>query len=630
MGPTVAVLMAAAATGGGAILLRLAGVDRALRFGERAAWSFALGIGVLGWLAFFPALLRNADATWLGLTCLVLLPGLLLLGRPETSGANPDRFTTVERLLIALILLVVLLDAIEGWAPPADGDSLAYHFALPKLFLGHGGLYFIPRANDGAVPLLQQMTYMVALGAGGERAMTLWAGISGWAASAVFYVAVRRHVERPWALAATLALLTTPAVIYAAGTGQTEVRNAAFVLVAAAAAAESVRRGDLRFAALAGGAAGFYAASKYPGLLFLLLLGLAVLMQRRWFAAGAVFSLAALAAGGQWYAWNWWNAGDPVFPILYGIVPYPPDFPWNAAQQHFYKTDYPASERLLPQTLGWLFAYPIKATFAPTAALESGRTGFGPLLFVLLPFALHAAWRQRGRLAKSPILVYAAVAFAAYALWFFLGPSQRVRFLLPIYPLALLCFVVAAARSAESNSAARAALTAGFAAVLAFQIAAQGIFGLNYLRYALRGESREAFLKRNVSHYDAVRWVNANLEKNAVVFTTYRHLNYFFEVPYFYAHHEVQAEIEMRSDNADPGLFWRQLAKKKVKYVFGAGPSPAAGGIGGLMRRLVEADCARELAVIPAVALSSRALQSEVRTSVQVYALEPASCRLKP
>lgn len=630
MGLTIAVLMAAAAVGGGGILLRVAGIDRALSFAERAAWAFALGVGVLGWIAFFPALLQQANATWFGLTCLAVLPGILLLGRPEAKmDGNPARFTTIERLLVALIALVLVLGVIEGWAPPADGDSLAYHFALPKLFFGHGGLYFIPRANDGAAPLLQQMTYMVALGVGGERAMTLWAGISSWALAAVFYVAIRRHVSRSWSLAATLLLITTPAVIYGAGTGQVEVRNSTFVLVAAVAAAESIYRGDLRFAALAGIAAGFYAASKYPGLLLLPPLGLVVLFQRRWFAAGAVFSLAALVAGGQWYVWNWWNAGDPVFPMLYGIVPYPPDFPWNAAQHHFYKTALPESERLLPQTMGWLFAYPIKATFAPTTALESGRTGFGPLLFILLPFALYAAWRRRWQWMKSPVVPYAAVAMIAYALWFFLGPSQRVRFLLPIYPLALLCFVVAAARSTAYLKSAQAILTAGLAAVLALHLGAQGLFSWNYLRYIARGESRDAFLARNVSHYDAVRWVNDNLEKISIVFNVMRQVNYLFERPYFYAQSEVQAEIEVRPDNTDAIVFWRQLMGKGVTHIFGVGPTPAAGGPSGLVQRLVEFDCARELARIPSVAVASRTLRRQAPVDVPIYALTPRSCRLK-
>lgn len=629
MGPAVAILMTIAAMGGGAMLLRLAGVDRALSFAERTAWAFALGVGALGWVAFFPLLLQKADATWFGLMCLLLLPGVLLLGRPEMPDEKPARFTAVERLLIALIALIAALDLIEGWAPPADGDSLAYHFALPKLFLGHGGLYFIPRAADGAVPLLQHMTYTVGLGVGGERAMTLWAGISGWGAMAAFYAAVRRHVDRPWALAATLALITVPAAIYAGGTGQTEIRNAGFVLVAAMAAAESVRRGDLRFAALAGLAAGFYAASKYPGLLFLLPLGLVVSMQRRWFAAGVAFSMAAIVAGGQWYAWNWWHTGDPVFPMLYGIVSYPPDIPWNAAQHRFYETDFPASERLLPQTIGWLFAYPIKATFAPTPALESGRTGFGPLLFVLLPFALCAAWRRRDRIARSPLWIYATVAFASYALWFFLGPSQRVRFLLPIYPLALLCVIAAATRSAQWMPAMRRPLMAGFAAVIVLQLGVQGLFSVKYLRYAMHGGDRELFLRENVSHYDSIRWINENLGKKSLVFNALRHVNYLFDVPYFYAHRLVQADIEIRPDNADPALFWRQLMKKGVTHVFGVAPSPSSGGVDGLLGRLIELGCARELAQIPTIGFSSRTLRDEVRVDIPIYSLDPRTCRLR-
>ena len=333
--------------------------------------------------------------------------------------------------------------------------------------------------------------------------------------------------------------------------------------------------------------------------------------------------------GGQWYAWNWWNTGDPVFPMLYGIVPYPPDFPWNAAQHHFYKTAFPASERLLPQTLGWLFAYPVKATFAPTPALESGRTGFGPLLFILLPFALCAAWQRRDRIARSPIFLYAAVAFAAYALWFFLGLSQRVRFLLPIYPLALLCFIVAAVRAISHSASARTVLAVGVVGVIVLQLAGIGLFSVNYVKHIAQGESRDAFLRRNVSHYDAVRWINDNLPNDSVVFNTSRHLNYLFEIPYFYAHREVQAEIELRPDSIDPNMFWRQLTKKGVTHVFGAGPSETAGGVGGMMRRLIESNCVRGLTTIPVVAMASRTLRNEVRTSVQIYALELESCRLK-
>src|SRR3546814_20281685 len=72
-------------------------------------------------------------------------------------------------------------DLLEALSPPADADTSAYHFALPKYFVQLGGLEFVPRAVDGAIPMLIHMPYVPVLALGGELALTLWAGISGWA-----------------------------------------------------------------------------------------------------------------------------------------------------------------------------------------------------------------------------------------------------------------------------------------------------------------------------------------------------------------------------------------------------------------------------------------------------------------
>ena len=64
------------------------------------------------------------------------------------------------------IALVLGGDLLEGLAPPADADSLAYHFTLPKAILAEGRLVPIYQAMEGTIPLLLQMTYLVALGTG--------------------------------------------------------------------------------------------------------------------------------------------------------------------------------------------------------------------------------------------------------------------------------------------------------------------------------------------------------------------------------------------------------------------------------------------------------------------------------
>src|SRR6185436_15685191 len=178
--------------------------------------------------------------------------------------------------------------------------TLAYHFALPKQFLDAGHIAFVPRAGDGAIPMLVHMSYLAALGIGGERALTLWTMLSGWAVAGFLYVICRRYLDRGWSLAAAAVFLTIPAVIYGGGSGQVETRLALFALGGAMAAAEAVRTGQLRYAVLAGLFAGFFAAGKLTGLLFLPALGCVFLLNRRWLALGAAFSAAAIIAGVQW------------------------------------------------------------------------------------------------------------------------------------------------------------------------------------------------------------------------------------------------------------------------------------------------------------------------------------------
>ena len=76
-------------------------------------------------------------------------------------------------MLAGVLALVLIFDLFEALAPPADADTMAYHFAIPKNFLRAGGIYFIPRVTDGAIPLLLHMTFIPPMALGGELAAKL-------------------------------------------------------------------------------------------------------------------------------------------------------------------------------------------------------------------------------------------------------------------------------------------------------------------------------------------------------------------------------------------------------------------------------------------------------------------------
>ncbi len=561
----VVLLQAACCVGLGAAALRLLSVDDDLGAAEHATLAFAVGVGVLGWLLFPLGIAGYLSPAPLTAVLVVGAGGAVLLRRHRTAFVRP-RLDAVGWALAALLAVAFAFDLAEAIAPPADADTLAYHFVLPKFFLERGAVVFVPRALEGAVPLLVHLTYVPPLALGGETALTLWTLASGWAAGALLYALARRHLGRNWSLAVALAFLTVPAMVFGAGAGQVEARIALFVLVSAWAAGRTLETGRIRYAVLAGLAAGFYAAAKYTGLLFGAAAGAAVMTQRRWFAAGAVFAAAMVAAGFQWYAWNAAHTGDPVFPMLYSWLgdeglPW-----WNARFDQFFKHTYFEAENPLPHGPLWLLLYPFAATFGFAHVPDAGRVGFGPLAALILPMAACGAWRFRDRLRRHPLFAFAAIAAAFYVAWFFAGGSQRIRHLLPVLPLLLICATVAAERFATTVGRRRM-LAGTFAVTLTLQLAGHAVFSLKYFPIPLSDADRAAFLTRNVNGYAAVPWINANLPRPALLLTEHRQLRYYLTVPEYFGLSITQAAVDMSPSTTDAGDLYRQLSRAGITHL---------------------------------------------------------------
>jgi len=603
----------AACIGFGAIALRLLGLLDTLHRAEQVAWGFAIGFGVLGWLLFFLGIAGLYTPLALATLLVAGVVGLVIIWRGDCKAAEeaPLSYTPFDGILTAALGLALLFDFFEGLAPPVDGDTLAYHFALPKLFIEQGHLFFVPRAMDGAIPLLDQMTYIPALALGGEKALTLWTMVSGWMASFLLFQVCRRFLDRRWSLALASIFLTVPAVAYGGGGGQVEIRNALFVLVSAFAIADAVRSGRLRFAVLAGLGVGFFVAGKYTGLLFALASGLAILRQRAWFSHGLVLTTVAMIAGGQWYVWNWLHTGDPFFPVLFGVLEYRDPAIWSIEQNEALKGLLSTLETAVPVSLFWAIAYPFVATIKGYPVFESGRTGFGPFVLLALPFALAGVWHFREKLKSSPLLTIALIAALYYALWFFSGASQRVRQMLPALPLLLVCVGVAAAKWAKVVEMTKL-LAAAVLVTLGLQLAGQGLFSLGAIKYALKDQSREDYLRRYVTGYATAEWVNGHLKGPVKLYTRMRYLNYLLDVPYFYSHAQQEGVIYNARIATDVQRFFRELNTLGITHmaVFEDSQENTPPHKGGHMwRPLLAAGCLDKIAEIQVKSLASRTLQ---------------------
>lgn len=562
--PVLIVLIhAASCVGLGLLTLKFLKLKNDQRPGETYLIGFALGFGILGWLLFPLGVAGNLESGWL-IGLLTFGVGCLFFAKPPAMRL--PHLNPMGLGLFAIVLVLAAMDILEGLSPPGDADTLAYHFTAPSQFLRAGQIDFILRPLDGSIPYIVQMTYMPVLALGGEKALTLWVMFSGWVPVALLYVLCRRHLNETWSLAVALVFMSTPVVIYAAGTGQVEMRAAIFVLVALWAASKSLSSNSLSYTIIAGLAVGFYAGTKYIGLLFVLAVGLTLLLQRRWLVHGMVFSLFAIITGFQWYAWNAIHTGDPFFPMLFEYIGRDHLELWTKAYngylQKFFTSETPA-----PRSFLWFLWYPFAATIDSYPVFESKRAGFGPFGLLIFPFVFFGLWRFRDRLRDSPLYSYGLIGLLFYGLWFFTGSSQRARHLLPILPLFLICTAVVAEKISRGSSL-RTPLIAVFAVTILLQTGGASLFAKKFLDHLTSGETRDAFLRKNVRSYAAVSWINANLKQSDRILLEERQLQYFFRIPYFYGSPYAQAIINTGNKDKAAGKFFAELKQVHITHVF--------------------------------------------------------------
>lgn len=602
-------LEALACIGYGAVTLRLLGIFDELSFGERLAFAFAVGFAVLGWLLFPLGVIGWLNIKVIGGVLATGAAGVALVGRPTWS--RPDAIGWTGWSLVLVLAGVAGLHLAQALAPPTDADTLAYHFALPKLFLAKGALEFVPRVADGAVPLLVQMTNIPALALGGENGLTLWAMLGAWATTGLLYVLCRRAVGVTASLAAAAVFLTIPAVVYGSGSGQVEVRLCLFVMLTGWGVGRALETGQYRYALLAGLGAGAYIGAKYIGLLFAAAAGAVLLLQRRGVAHGVVFGVAALAVGWQWYWWNWLHTGDPVFPMLFPLLGPDGYLYWDKAHDDVLRESFFGSDLVVPRNPFWLLAYPFHVTLFPSPRYESGRTGLGVMLLLLLPFAVAGGWKFRDRVGRNWLSAMLAVGVLFYGIWFLSGVSQKVRHILPALPLLLIPLWVSAVRWAEAAEA-RKPLAVAVVLVLGLQGVGFGVFSLPYLTQLARGESRDAFLTRMVGSYPAVRWVNEHLSRTDRVLASHRDSLYLFDVPYVMGTARFQAVIDLLGAETDPGRFVRQTREQGITHMIiaRAGSASIEGRESAYVTRLLEDGCLVPEIKLDATFVGSRTFSS--------------------
>lgn len=500
---------------------------------ERVILAASLGLVVLAQVGFFLGLLGMLrPGPVLGVAVVAVLS--LLISRRAGGGSSPlaqpppPRGEGLRLRRMGLFLIAALLALAPFWLmslyPPTGFDAMLYHLPMARAFVETGGLPFLSELRFPVFPQANEVLFALVMLFSGDVAAHGVELLSVWLTAALLLV-WGREVFGPvagWGAAAVF--LGNPIVAHLGADAYVEAGLTLFT-TAALYSVWRWRRGEgpLAWLALAAAFGSAAAGTKYLGLFFLGLVGLATFLPRRGsgFAlrlrALAVAGVVVLAVAGPWYgrilAWT----GNPLFPFapdLFGESAWDPlnfrTFASLSAED--LPPEPPISAVKYAERTVSLARLPWDVVF--TRELFGQQPPYSPAYLLALPLALLLAWRDP-RL-RWLLLTAAAYAYACLAL------PRDSRYLLPAAPLASLAAgaVLAWVLTLRPLSGRFRPWAAVFACVLAFLPGwCYGIYRMHRQGpVPVTAEQRDAYLSRRLPFYPALAHVNRARGGEATVY----------------------------------------------------------------------------------------------------------------
>lgn len=511
------------AAGLGRALLRRAFKVDGLNAFESLAFSYALGLAVVGYASWTLAAVQlfrpgavfalsaaaAAAAAWFNRELFREPPALLRDARQLLKGS------AWNIPLAACTLGVLGLIMFYALGPEIFYDTLVYHLGLPNIYRLEGGFTATPTNLYSGIPNHLQMVYGWVLFFHDETLakMVHWSCMAGFLAAALGFGLRAKKPLIGW-LGAFL-FMTSPVAAFNALRAAVDVGASFATICAAYAAALWIFNEDRRAEwdglwPVSAVCAGMTMGMKYTnGPLFaafgLTFLALKVEKRRIWIYLG--ICLASLA---PWGLRNLVLYGNPIFPYLHEVFQPAAEFParWRALNADAWGRDWSVILQTALDTK--------RALLHPWYLSMEGVTEFdllGCTYLALLPliFVVKSATRRETSLWIGYFL----------GLWLLWWPFTAMpRFFLP--GMAVLSLFIGAALSAMPDAVMRSALIAVLVSVGLnnFVHVNRSIEQSGYWNYLFGKMSKAEYLSKArvtypAPYYKAARWIDANTPPDA-------------------------------------------------------------------------------------------------------------------
>lgn len=349
--------------------------------------------------------------------------------------------------------------------PPVSRDALTHHLAVPKLWVGGGGIHERPDILFSYYPQLLDILYMAPVALGHDIAAKYLHFAFALLTALLICLFVRRRIGSSWAALSGLLFLTLPLIVKLSVTVYVDLGLLFFTTAALFSAViwlEDTTR--TRWLVLAAVCSGLALGTKYNALVSFLVLSLLLpffylfrfrrdnphAQQLNAVKFGALFVAISLIVFSPWLVRNYSLTGNPIYPLAQGVFPVQAEVPPSpdlattaeaharaAMQEQAGKGEKPLgpllTRRLVhEESLAYTLLIPLRIFFEgqdDNPKYFDGR--LNPLL-LLLPLALLVLPNKRDLRHNDPLL------FGAYTVLMivlvFLLKDMRMRWIATIVP----------------------------------------------------------------------------------------------------------------------------------------------------------------------------------------------------
>ena len=310
--------------------LILAKWTRGLDPAEQIGFAGLVGLGIVGTLTVIVGLAPNGLTFAVpAIACFVVALGVAAVFRKAVRFNRPSLPSGPDALKLLGLAVAAIFPLVGALSPSTtlDWDSLAYHLAVPKIWLQAGQVVKVETIHHSNFPFSTDALYLYGLTWGGEQGAKAFSFAIFLLGTVALFGHARRRFGESAGWWASLAFAASPVVLWESGTAYIDVSHGLYVGLGVLYASELLQKLDTgediaEFAVLSGLGFGLGMGTKFTGIQTFLVAGLVFLV----FAArglkvaikpAATVALVALALAAPWFVKTASFTGNPVFPFLY-------------------------------------------------------------------------------------------------------------------------------------------------------------------------------------------------------------------------------------------------------------------------------------------------------------------------